>query len=86
MEKYLEEHFEYVKSFLFKNGFEQDPDDINIVYNDKCEITIYENYYNIHGYFEDVKDYGSMSSDNLNIYWLIGLLTYDGFMDKNYII
>ena len=86
MEKYLEEHIEYIKGFLFKNGFEQDPDNINIVKNDKCEITIYANYYDIHGYFSEIEDFGSVSSKDLNIYWLIGILTYDSFMDKNYII
>ncbi len=69
MEEYLVKHLDYIKSFLIKNGFKQDHINIHVITNDKCEITFYDSYYDIHGYFSEIKEYGSMSSDNLCLYW-----------------
>lgn len=64
--------------FLKKNGFKSGHK--NVYYNGKCTVVItlidFEVYHN--GYY--------ISSPNLEIYWLIGYLTYNGLIDKNYIV
>lgn len=67
-----------VIQFLKRNGFRQKGVLENVLVNDKCEVRLYEAQYEI----ED--ELGVMYSDNLNIYWLIGALTYRGFMKKEY--
>ena len=68
-----------VKEFLIKNGFIEVG--LNHYGNDKCDIKIlYNRFYKI------IEDGNSVYSDSLNIYWLIGYLTYYNFMDKNYMI
>ncbi len=63
--------------FLEKNGFTKE---LEKVYgNGKCDVKINDGYYTI--FFYNV---GSMHSDNLSIYWLIGVLTYYELIDKNY--
>jgi hypothetical protein len=64
--------------FLKRNGFRQKGVLENVLTNDKCEVRIYDAQYEI----EDER--GVLYSDNLNIYWLIGALTYRGFMNKEY--
>ena len=63
------------KDFLLKNGFECKN---NRYANDRCCVVITYNY--------SVMDnnFNSTYSDNLNIYWLIGYLTYYNLMDKDY--
>lgn len=71
-----------VEDFLLLNGFQ--------VVNDKY----FENkYVRIHcwdvkppAYYEVYvkKDRGSIFSHDLNIYWLIGILTYNGWMPRKY--
>jgi hypothetical protein len=70
----------YVTKFLEENNFIQEKH--NIWSNQFVDIVIEES-----GYEVIIKeDSSSMLSQNLNIYWLIGVLTYNGWMEKNYII
>lgn len=64
--------------FLVRNGLKRKSN--NIFVNTKCEVTIWNDYIEIY----DVKENGSMYSPDLQIYWLIGVLTYNDFIDKNY--
>ena len=71
-----------VIEFLKKNGFKADPDyfEDKLFYNDLCEVNIYEDCYRVHSNIFR----GSMYSTNLEIYWLIGVLTYYKLMNRNY--
>ena len=66
-----------IKDFLLNNGFKESYEDF--FENELCSITIIDGYYHVKN-----NDGCSMYSSNLNIYWLIGVLTYYGYMDKNY--
>ena len=67
-----------VIEFLKKNGFERmEPSSYA---NDRCNVVFGEHYYEV----ADSEGNVSYSKDE-NIYWLIGYLTYYGFMDKNYV-
>lgn len=69
-----------VTDFLTVNGFRQEKH--NIWSNEHVDVTINERYYQV-----TIKKDGSfMQSDNLNIYWLIGVMTYYGWMERNYVI
>lgn len=71
-----------VCEFLEKNGFEKRFDYVmgeNIYIRGRCSVCIRDRYYKVID-----KDHDVMYSDDLNIYWLIGVLTYYGYMDKNY--
>ena len=75
-----------VEEFLLLNGFRKMNrgyyDDFDSYCNDGdkdyCKIGIHKTYYSVESRA------GSIYSDNLSIYWLIGILTYHGLMDKNY--
>ena len=67
----------YIEEFLINNGIKKY--DTNCYINEHCSIIINDNYYEIKN--ED----GLMFSNDLNIYWLIGILTYNNYIDKNYI-
>lgn len=71
-----------IKEFLLKNGFTQ-TDRIRFI-NDKCIVIVDEetNCYEIK--FEVNDDQFTCFSQSLNMYWLIGFLTYNNLMDKNY--
>ena len=65
-----------VIAFLKANRFKETRK--NVWSNDKCDV--------VHtggGYTVADKTGGIISPDE-NIYWLIGVLTYYGYMDKNY--
>lgn len=68
-----------VIGFLIKNGF--DRMETNSYANDKCNVVINNNggYYAVANNLGDV-----MYSNDLTIYWLIGVLTYYDYIDKNY--
>jgi hypothetical protein len=66
-----------VEKFLLKNGFKKT--DKKVFQNDLCEVTFEDDHYCIAD-----NEGSTMYSPNLNIYWLIGALTYLGFMNKNY--
>jgi len=70
---------ETVVNFLINNGFKKDPHDSNTFINKHCNITLT-------GYCYDIvtNDGDFISSDDYNIYWLIGYLTYYGYINKNY--
>ena len=63
--------------FLVANGFKKV--EKNSYANDKCNVVITKNFYEVSN-----NDGETMYSNNLNIYWLIGVLTYYGYMNKNY--
>jgi len=76
------EPYEFIKKFLELNGFAKQVNTQQLVAdifrkNDNY-VFVYDSYYTIRNYEGDV------SSDNLNIYWLIGYLTYYNIIDKNY--
>ena len=73
-----------VKNFLEANGFKKistihKASRKNTYFNDKCTIIITKKNYIVID-----NDFSTIISDSLNIYWLIGILTYREFMDKNY--
>ena len=67
-----------VREFLKVNEFKKDKK--NIYSNNKCSVVIGDRYYII----TSAENGSKMYSEKLNIYWLIGVLTYYGYMDKNY--
>ena len=69
-----------VKRFLTNNGFKKvrTVNNSHEYVNDYCVVVINENNYEV---FD--KDASMFSTDH-NIYWLIGVLTYYGMMDRNY--
>lgn len=69
------------KDFLEKNGFEYCSESNNFQ-NDNCIVCIGESGYTIILYEVEAS---VMYSQDLNIYWLIGVLTYYGLIDKSYI-
>ncbi|WP_372650838.1 hypothetical protein [Draconibacterium sp.] len=68
-----------VISFLENNGFEKLTD--NNYWNDTCNVKFQDGG----GYAVSDKLDNTMYSIDNNIYWLIGVLTYYGFIDKNYV-
>lgn len=64
-------------TFLRKNNFKKKPG-VNSYSNGLCTVKLEETYYVV----SDKN--GTVYSDDLNIYWLIGILTYYNFIDKNY--
>ena len=71
----------YTIEFLKLNNFVETLE--NTYTNSKCEIEIiYAN--------GEAKSYrvtteaGSVYSTDMNIYWLIGILTYNGYIDRNF--
>jgi len=69
-----------IGKFLEANGFYKRGD--NMFENAHCHVTILNDCYEITDYEDD----GIMYSRDLNIYWLIGMLTYYGYMKKEYIV
>lgn len=49
--------------------------------NDKCIVTIQDDHY--HLTFKDSLEWNMFSND-LNIYWLVGVLTWYDLIDKNF--
>lgn len=68
-----------VIEFLEANNFKQIKH--NVFTNHKADVAFLEEGYEV----VDSKNGQTMYSTTLNIYWLIGMLTYYGYMDKNYI-
>lgn len=66
-----------VVSFLKENGFKTM--ERNSYANNKCNIVITPDNYEVANNNGD-----TMYSRDLNIYWLIGVLTYYGFIPKDY--
>lgn len=66
-----------IHDFLVLNGFKEIKNDV--FENKSCIVTIEIDTYTV----KDATG-GSVYSENLSIYWLIGFLTYYGFINKNY--
>jgi hypothetical protein len=49
-----------------------------VLKNEHCVVGLSETNYVV------IKNEGYMYSHDLSVYWLIGVLTYDGLMDRNY--
>lgn len=65
------------------NGFKKIKKDIYS--NGKCNIKINTPYeFNKYNYTIIDKQGNSMITENMNIYWLIGFLTYYRYIDRNY--
>lgn len=69
-----------VRDWLLANGLTNTVQE-NTYENDNCQVTIYDDYYEV--YFN--KEEGTVYSTDLQIYWLIGILTYYNLIDRNYI-
>ena len=78
--KYIKEVFQ----FLEMNGLEKINE--NSYKNDKCTVIVTDDHYEIVSIIEGGQDIGlyRMHSDDLNIYWLIGVLTYYRYIDRDY--
>ncbi len=66
-----------VIAFLKRNGFKRM--EMGSYANENCNVVITSNNYEVANNNGD-----TMYSDNHNIYWLIGVLTYYNYMDKQY--
>jgi len=74
-----------VRRFLRLNGLHDVTE--NRFINDKCEVVINMKYENFDIYFLNAdldEEPASMSSDDFNIYWLVGILTWYNLIDRNY--
>ena len=69
-----------VEQFLLKNGFIEVDEQIGVYESEKAIITFRERHYEV-----NLFDIGVMYSESLNIYWLVGLLTWYGIIPKDYV-
>lgn len=69
---------EYLEEFLLKNGFTVLEKDRSYA-NEFCNVVIEDDCYAVAN-----NEGNTMYSVDLNIYWLIGILTYYGYLNKNY--
>jgi hypothetical protein len=67
-----------IRPFMLMNGFIEQPADNSFI-NDHCAVEVQET-----GYAVCNNNGDCMYSDNHSIYWLIGNLTYYGYITKNY--
>ena len=74
---------EYIRPFLESNGFVEEVPYVFI--GDKCklEIDIVDDVYHIR-WRDKNNSQNLLTSENLNIYFLIGFLTYNGLIDRNF--
>jgi len=70
-----------IHDFLKHSGFDQTSE--NSFTNSKCKVTIIGNN-TASAHYEVKTEEGSMYSNDINIYWLIGVLTYYNYIDRNY--
>jgi len=71
-----------IEEFLIKNGFAKKGE--KHFQNDYCEvIVLHRSPKDMPYYRVDTKE-GSIYSSDLNIYWLVGLLTWNNYIPKNY--
>lgn len=77
----VEEKTPYIEPFLLKNGFTKQEN--NSYDNLKCTITVLDGYYQID--WNHIK-YGEISTytDSYSILHLVGILTWNGLIDRNY--
>lgn len=72
----------FVRDFLERNGFEKTVDDS--YKNDKCEVFINDDYYEVVYYSEPFLEYLSFSTESLNFPTLLGNLIWGKFIDKDF--
>ena len=75
---------EEIKEFLIKNGFKVDSIKHNIFYNNNCTVIIDGFHYEIQWKDKAFIDIVEMVLMDLNIYWLVGVLTWYDLIDKDY--
>ena len=77
----VEDNNPYIEPFLLRNGFKKQKN--NSYDNLKCIITVLDGYYQID--WNHVK-YGEISTytDSYSILHLVGILTWNGLIDRNY--
>lgn len=75
MRKFVDDN---IRPFLTNNGFEKYANFAYLNYKTNCMVLIEKNGYEV----SDAN--GSIFHDGFDIYWLIGVLTYYGFIGKNY--
>ena len=73
----------YIGPFLLKNGFIKYKLSDNIYYTSQCTINVLDDCYEI--LFENELGEVSMYTDSWSIYHLVGILTWNDLIDKNYI-
>lgn len=67
-----------VIGFLVQNGFSEMEE--GVYANGKCNVVIQDDL----TYAVCNNDGYAMYSDNSNIYWLVGVLTWHGYIEKDY--
>lgn len=70
-----------VIEFLEKNGFERMEEDSYA--NDWCNV-VFESNGKRRWYAVADNEGNAIYSKDINIYWLVGVLTWYGYIDKNY--
>ena len=77
----VEDNNPYIEPFLLRNGFKKQKN--NSYDNLKCIITVLDGYYQID--WNHIK-YGEISTytDSYSILHLVGILTWNGLIDRNY--
>jgi hypothetical protein len=77
----VEEKNPYIEPFLLRNGFEKQKN--NSYNNLKCIITVLDGYYQIDW---NHIEYGEISTytDSYSLMHLVGVLTWNNLIDKNY--
>lgn len=84
----IKDCIKFIMDFLVKNGFKVTSE--NTLRNEKCLIVILKkdnteiDYYYKISFIDDVYEDVYAVSDSLNICWLIGFLTCNNLMEKNY--
>ena len=73
---------EFVIQFLLKNGFTRIGEGIYM--NLKCIVKIHADNYEVEFKMKDSEEMGTMYSPDINIYWLIGMLTYQNLIPRDY--
>lgn len=73
----------YIGPFLLKNGFTKYKLSDNIYCNSECTINVLDDCYEI--LFENELGEVSMYTDSWSIYHLVGILTWNDLIDRNYI-
>jgi hypothetical protein len=79
------EELKPVRKFLEDNKFSLLKGERDVYVNDLCMVRIFSDYYQVSSNkWPDTDEYGYLCSKDLNIYWLVGVLTWYGLIDKNY--
>jgi hypothetical protein len=80
----VEDKNPYIGSFLLKNGFSKSGLEDNTYFNLECNIIVLDDCYQIDF---DHPEYGGVSAytDSYSIIHLVGILTWNDLIDRNYI-